>query len=143
MIVAFDVLGIPMPQGSKKAFTANGRAMLKEAGGNRHAAWRNAVADKAREVAEVYGPFAKAPIQATVTFRFPMPKSRTKTQRARITIPKITAPDLDKLLRAVFDGLIAGGLIPDDALITGVRADKIEVVDWYGATITIRQQAQP
>ena len=73
-VIEFTVLGTPHPQGSKKAFAVNGRAIMTEASGG-HAAWRNAVADKARHVATGLGcgPL-DGPLALTVLFRFPMPK---------------------------------------------------------------------
>lgn len=133
-MISFDVLGVPMPQGSKRAFVANGRAMMKETGGNKHAQWRNAVADKAREARDEHGAIV-GPVRAVVEFRFPMPKSRPKATRLLGTAPKLTAPDIDKLLRAVFDGLQAGALIPDDSLVVSVVATKVEVTDWFGAHV--------
>lgn len=134
---ALEVLGTPMPQGSKKAFAVHGRAMVKESNTLGHARWRNAVADKAREAASIVGRL-DGPLRVDITYRFPMPKSRGARALARKIGWKITAPDRDKLDRAVNDGLVAGGLIRDDALICDGRSIKIEVVDgWTGALITI------
>ncbi len=144
MSSAFDIIGTPKPQGSKRAFTANGRAMMKESGGNAFAAWRNAVADKARAEAERLGGCYDVPLRLDVTFRFPMPKSRRAALRRLGMIPKTTAPDTSKLVRALEDGLQAGGLIRDDALIADLHAVKIEVWDngdgdaWTGAAVAIR-----
>ena len=66
-----------------------------------------------------------------------MPKSRPKKVRERGYAPKTTAPDLDKLVRAVCDALQAGGLITSDARIATLTARKREVVGWTGATITL------
>jgi crossover junction endodeoxyribonuclease RusA len=143
MVITFEVLGIPMPQGSKKAFVANGRAMMKESGGDKHAQWRNAVANAAKDVAghdDVSAPLDAA-MHVVLDFRFPMPKSRTKSQRAQGEIAKTTAPDVDKLARAVLDGLQAGGLIRDDALVSALVVTKSEVVGWSGVTITIKEYA--
>lgn len=134
MSVSFDVIGTPMPQGSKRAFAVKGRAMMTEAGGLKHAAWRNAVADAAKAVAADAGCF-DAPLYARLAFRFPMPKSRTKAQHAAGRIHKTTAPDIDKLQRAVFDGLQAAGLIRDDAQICSVNAYKHEVTGWTGVEV--------
>lgn len=145
-LIEFEVIGIPAPQGSKKAFSVNGRAMMKESSGG-HAAWRNAVAEKAREVAgvalcNIAEPF-DGPLGLSIEFRFPMPKSRAKWQRDRGRIFKTTAPDTSKLVRCVEDGLQAAGLIADDARFCTIEASKVEVVGWTGAVITITREDQP
>ena len=37
------------------------------------------------------------------------------------------------------DSLTASGLIKDDARIVALRAMKVEVVDWTGATISVHE----
>lgn len=142
MIVRFDVIGDPKPQGSKKAFVANGRAIMTE--GNTHAAWRNQVADAARQAAIglllCEAPL-DGPLEARVEFRFAMPKSRPKRVRDQGESPKTTAPDVDKLVRTVFDGLQAGGLIADDSRVWRVVASKVETTGWTGCTITLAATA--
>lgn len=135
MTVTFDVIGIPKPQGSMKAFAVGGRARVKPSGGADFAAWRNAVADAARKVAGDTP--MEGPLKLTVTFQFPMPASRPKAMRANGVGWKTTAPDLDKLVRTIGDALTASGLIRDDALIAELSAIKAEVTSWTGATITV------
>lgn len=141
-MIQFEVLGTPAPQGSKKAYAVKGRAFVKESNPLGHAQWRNAVASAAKDQATFHGQQLGALI-TYIEFRFPMPKSRTKAQRESGCIAKTTAPDIDKLQRAVFDGLIAGGLIGDDALIAVVSASKYEVTGWTGAVITLTSLEQP
>lgn len=144
VLVEFEVIGIPAPQGSKKAFVANGRAMMKESSGG-HAAWRNLVAQAAHDIAghdDIPAPF-DGPLGVSIEFRFPMPKSRSKTQRAAGRIAKTTAPDTSKLVRCVEDGLQAAGLIVDDARFCAIEACKVEVVGWTGAVITITREDTP
>lgn len=135
----FDVLGIPKPQGSKKAFSANGRAMLKESGGLSHAAWRNAVAEAAQREASSHPDTPhQGPLVVSITYRFPMPLSRPKLIRNIGIAWKTTSPDIDKLDRCINDGLMAGGLIKDDATICVMYSRKVEIADgWVGATIII------
>jgi Holliday junction resolvase RusA-like endonuclease len=155
VLVEFEVLGTPMSQGSKKAFVANGRAMMKESSGG-HAAWRNAVARAAKDIVDTaiaewaemegglnFGYPLDGPLGLSVEFRFPMPKSRPKTDRHRGRIFKTTAPDTSKLIRCIEDGLQAGGLIVDDARFCAIEACKVEVVGWIGATITITREDHP
>ena len=67
--ITFEVFGIPRPQGSKKAFSADGRAMMKESGGLDHARWRNAVADAAKNAADsLPGPLS-GPLRLDIVYR--------------------------------------------------------------------------
>ena len=140
-LVAFDVYGTPKPQGSKQAFNAaNGFARLKESGGAGFAAWRNAVAEAAHRQAELHGALDGA-LRLTVVFTFAMPPSTIrKAHRIAGWRWKTTEPDTDKLLRAIGDGVSAGGLVRNDAHFADVHASKLEVLDGpIGARITIEQ----
>ena len=141
----FDVLGIPKPQGSKKAFSANGRAMLKESGGLSHAAWRNAVAEAAQREASSHSDAPhQGPLVVSIIYRFPMPLSRPKLIRNIGIAWKTTSPDIDKLDRCINDGLMAGGLIKDDATICVMYSRKVEIANnWVGATIIISTPLHP
>lgn len=130
----FDVMGHPTPQGSKRRM---GNGMMVEAGGARLANWRSAVAEAAHRVAPDRP--LDGPLTLEVVFRFSMPASRPKAIRIEGWCVKSSAPDLDKLVRSLADGLTAGGLIQDDARICSLRATKLEVVGWTGAQVTINQ----
>ena len=142
-MITFEVVGLPKPQGSKVAFNAGGRARMKESGGAEHAAWRNQVAQVARDIAQhadVLGFIAPldGALELSILFRFPMPASRSKATRALGEVAKTTAPDLSKLIRAVEDSLTAAGLIADDARIARYgRMSKVETTGWTGCTIEI------
>ena len=135
-VVAFEVVGVPVQQGSKR-HVGNG-VMIEAANG--HRAWRHAVATEARQVADgrTDTPL-DGPLCLSVRFRFPMPASRPKrTQRIGIGW-KLSAPDLDKLVRSIGDALTEGGLIRDDARIGMVLASKVETTDWSGAEIKLHR----
>lgn len=139
----FEIIGLPAPQGSKSAVMIGGKARLIEgkgsAGRNRHKDWRTTVASVARDVADTT-PEAPldGPLHLDVIFRFPMPASRKKADLARGWAWKTSAPDLDKLVRTLGDGLTAGGLIRDDARFAIVTAEKREVTGWTGALVIIK-----
>jgi Holliday junction resolvase RusA-like endonuclease len=133
-LAEFNILGIPTPQGSKTRMP-NG-AMIEgssTSGRLKHKSWRAAVAEAAQEHA-LSEPI-DGPLWLVVTFRFPMPTSRPKAVREAGKAPKTTAPDLDKLIRALGDGLTQGGLIRDDARIHRIQANKVEVIGWSGAEV--------
>jgi len=144
VLARFQVLGTPRPQGSKRSFVAaGGQVRTVESNATSHARWRNAVADKAYEItqAEPGGFPLDGPLAIEATFRFPCATTRRKRAvNLGGTLPYISAPDLDKLLRAVLDALEQSGLVTNDARFTTVFATKLEVVDaWTGADITIRR----
>jgi Holliday junction resolvase RusA-like endonuclease len=137
--VTLTIVGDPKPQGSKTAFNAkNGQARTKESGGIGFAAWRNAVAEAAVRARFDLGVTLDGPLRLDVAFRFRMPKTRPAAVRRASEALKTTAPDLSKLVRALEDGLQAGGLITDDARICHLVCTKTEVLDgWVGAQVTI------
>ena len=136
-MITFEVVGTPRTQGSKKAFNANGAAMLKEAGGLEHARWRNAVADAAKAIADTLSQPLSGPLRLDVVYRFTMPASRPKAARTAGQAWKTTAPDRDKLDRLVYDALQASGLITNDAQICAGESVKYEVIGWQGCSITV------
>lgn len=141
-MIRFKILGMPSAQGGMRAVnTARGARMIT-AGGTGLKSWRTAVAETAEVAAFDYG-CQTMPLEVIVVFRLPMPKSAPRHDKEAGRRLRARTPDLDKLLRALFDGLTAGGLIADDALIARVAATKTEVWEsWIGADVTI-QEAVP
>ena len=143
----YFVGGTPKPQGSKKAMIAknSGRVITKDAS-DKLAVWRNDVAEATRrnlEKREVEAPMTGA-AYLTVGFFYQAPKvlarQYTRTfekggypaiQRrwAHLIGPmgllfKAYGDDIDKLLRAVCDALMAGGAIKDDKQIVHIVGQK-------------------
>lgn len=139
----FRVYGSPVPQsGTRIVPTAVGPRGIST-GGVGLEAWRQSVANEA-SIQWVDGRRHLGPVAVEIEFRFPMPASRLVRQKNAGSIPKTTQPDLDKLLRAVFDSLRQGGLLLDDAQITEVHASKVEWHEsWYGAEIVVRDLWTP
>jgi len=136
-MTAFDVYGVPKPQGSARAFVANGKARITATGGTGFAAWRNAVADAARSAHGDQAPL-DGPLRLTIAFRFPMPAARKKVDRERGWCWHTVAPDIDKLTRLVADALTAAGVIVDDARICSLLVTATEVHQaWTGAHVAI------
>ena len=132
-ICQFTVLGLPQPQGSKRLVRPG--VMIESADVR---PWRQAVAHEARRAAAVLedAPLDR-PLCLAVQFRFAVPKVRRKAAVAAGGLWKVTAPDTDKLARAVGDALTDSGLIVDDSRLALVLASKVEVEGWTGATITL------
>jgi Holliday junction resolvase RusA-like endonuclease len=126
--IAFTVIGVAQPQGSAKAFVpfawAAAAVRRKQApraivthDNPRVKGWQQLVAEQAQSV--VGDALFMGPVVLTVTFRLPRP----------ISLPKHTqhhtkTPDLDKLVRAIGDGL-TGVVFLDDKQIVDLHARKI------------------
>lgn len=104
--------GIPAAQGSKRH--VGGGRMIESS--RAVGPWREAV--RAETQRAVAGPF-DGPLQVQLHFWLPRPKSLAKT-----VIHPAKRPDIDKLARAVLDGLTAGGAWKDDAQVVQLAARK-------------------
>jgi crossover junction endodeoxyribonuclease RusA len=113
-VIEFWVSGRPAPQGSKR-HVGNGRMIEMSAAVG---PWREAVRGEAQRYCAA--PLA-GPVRVSVTFCLIAPKS------TRRTTPHVR-PDLDKLVRAVLDGLTMAGAFGDDGQVTEIIARKA-----YGA----------
>lgn len=110
--VIFSIEGEPVPQGSKKGFVIGRRAVLVDDNKEKLKPWRAKVA-----AASDLGVTFTVPVFVGVVFFLP----RGKTVKRALPSVK---PDLDKLFRALGDGMTAGGLIADDALIVSKFVHK-------------------
>jgi Holliday junction resolvase RusA-like endonuclease len=131
--LSFRVLGVPVPQGSKKGYVVGGRAVLVESN-KALMPWRDSVAAAALE-AHQGGPMEGA-LHCDLHFRMPRPKTARKSM-----VFHATRPDLDKLTRAVFDALTISGVIRDDAQIASLFVDKTLALQhdpWTGCTVDLR-----
>ena len=117
--LSFTAYGVPAPQGSTRAFMRPGmKHPVVTADCKRTKPWRQAIVDASREVMAGRVPLG-GPVEVRVVFYLPRPKSAPK----RITEPA-KLPDLDKLIRALFDALTAAGVWRDDAQVVQVDARK-------------------
>ena len=145
--VKFTVIGVPSQQAGMRSVpikTKSGKQFTRQitTGGKNLKSWRAEVSDAAMAEVERVG-CMHGPLYVRMEFRFPMPKSRPKWMRDRGIAIKVSAPDTDKLIRAIGDSLTVAGLIPDDAPIADVRATKVEVWEaWTGVVIEIVQLDQ-
>lgn len=123
--------GKPTPQGSKKAFVINGRAILVDAsGGNK--AWRKIVTQTIR----AHKDYIPLPGAVNVSLAFYMEKSKTNKKQFMTQ-----APDVDKLARSVLDGITDSDIIEDDSRIIYLTARKLWAeVGEPGVLVTIWQE---
>ena len=126
------VQGVPAPQGSKTAYSgtrANGSRYTNvvESGKAKLEPWRAYVTAAA---AGRGGAPPGAVVRVEVVFYLPRPRAHYGTGRnagmLKQAAPSFCAkkPDVDKLLRAVLDGLTDSGLIHDDAQVASCYAVK-------------------
>jgi crossover junction endodeoxyribonuclease RusA len=132
MSIVIRVNGIPAPQGSKVRTKFGMREASKAVG-----PWRDAVRTETQRVMEVAalalrdGGVMPGPVEVRVNFYLGRPKGHYGTGRNAGTIkasaPDYPAglPDLDKLCRAVLDGLTAGGAWRDDGQVVVLMALKL------------------
>jgi crossover junction endodeoxyribonuclease RusA len=122
--IAFQVRGVPVTQGSKRAFVIKGtnRAVLTESGGQAHRDWRTRVAAAAQDAADGRE-LIDGPVVVSLHFRLPRPASAPKRKR---TWPiKARSGDVDKLARCCLDAF-TGVLFRDDSQVVKLVVSK----DW-------------
>ena len=108
------VPGKAEPQGSKKAFVINGRAVLVDAsGGNK--AWRKLVT----EAIKSHKDYIRFPGAVNVSLSFFM--QRAKSNKTTLMAQK---PDIDKLARSVLDAMTDSMVIEDDARVIYLTVSK-------------------
>lgn len=145
-MIRFRVNGTPAPQGSKR-HVGNGRMveMSKAVGPWREAvraeavaAWKAAAAEA--EAAALDGYISgletlmrirDGAVSVTLVFVMARPKAHYGTGRNSGTVkdsaPRFPAgrPDIDKLARAVLDGLVMGGVMADDGQVASLSCCKV------------------
>jgi len=122
--IEFFVAGDPVPQGSTKAFYIKKleRVVTTHTNANTES-WRNRIATEAQHTNELrpqsfFTDDRRMGYEVSLEFVFNRPKSTPKKWRLNTK-----RPDLDKLVRAVLDG-ITSILIPDDSQVVRICAGK-------------------
>ena len=132
--VSWVVDGLPVPQGSLRAFMAGGRPVITYTAREPLAVWRDAVRDGCPILEPSMGPWSVA-----VTFRMKRPSGH-RGARGQL-LPRFdearptNRPDIDKLARAVLDALTMR-VWRDDAQVVQLCARK-EYADTPGAVIEV------
>lgn len=126
--IAFSVIGIPAPQGSKRHV---GHGILIESS-KKVGPWRDDVRAEAIDAMDGAAPFA-GPVDVWITFEFIRPPSAPKSR----VLPSVR-PDLDKLVRSTLDALKSAGVYGDDSQVTDLTARKRYGLR-SGATVTVRE----
>jgi len=119
--LAFTVPGVPVPQGSKKAFIKGKRAVIVDDNALILKPWRAKVRDAAETVLAGRPGFPDA-VYVLLDFHMPRPPS---VKRARPSV----RPDVDKLTRAILDSLTDSGVLKDDGQVVSVHSKKFYADD--------------
>jgi Holliday junction resolvase RusA-like endonuclease len=123
------VPGVPVPQGSLRAFTRNGHAWATS-DNPRTRPWKAAVTSEAAQIVEAAGlanpAYEHRPVAVAITFRFPRPRGHFGKRGLLPSAPAqmTTMPDIDKLVRAVLDAL-TGIVWRDDAQVVVLDIRKV------------------
>jgi Holliday junction resolvase RusA-like endonuclease len=119
-VITFTTYGVPIPQGSTKAFYIPklGRSVITNDNAKTKP-WRHAIVAAAQEAVSGRAPLEDVALEVHVLFYLPRPASAPK----RVTEPA-KKPDVDKLLRALLDALTAAGVWRDDAQVIATFARK-------------------
>ena len=123
-VVTFFVNGVPQPQGSKTGFVQGGRAVIVDKNPKLLKPWRAEIGRVAAAAWAEYGPGSPldGAVQVKAVFVFERPKSVKREH------PSVR-PDVDKLARALLDGITdAGAVWKDDSQVT-----RLDVRKRYGS----------
>ena len=144
----FIVRGLPVAQGSARAFIAGKRAYIATEANNPRSplgAWRTAIATEAR-AAMGDEPLFDGPVSVDVFFGMPRPKSHYLPANNRRIAVELRpdaplahsgTPDLDKLSRAMLDAL-TNVVWRDDGQVAELRARK-GYMDRPGASVRVER----
>jgi Holliday junction resolvase RusA-like endonuclease len=126
--VSLSVSGDPASQGSHAIM----QGRIVQVNSKKHKAWRRAITDEALANLPADWQPIDEPCEAIINFYMPRPKT---VNRPSPSVP----PDLDKLIRAVFDSLKDSGIVADDSRIVRVSARKLYAQGIEpGASIVVR-----
>lgn len=151
------VLGTPIPQGSKTAaVTMKGgkpRAFLRDANGEKLKPWRQEVTTATRNATGATPGFTPydEPLEVQIAFYFTRPGNHFGSGRndhiLKASAPLYVAvtPDVDKLTRAILDGMADGGAFVNDSRVAVLHCRQMYAAAGQppGADITIRPLTHP
>ena len=119
------VYGVPVPQGSARAFTHGSRVVVTSDNKNLKK-WRTYCAFVLRTEIAAHGKY-EGPVEVDLRFYFDRPKSHLNgsgSLRKGYSPSHTVKPDLDKLVRALLDAGTDAGVWHDDAQVVRLTASK-------------------
>ncbi len=118
-MISFFVPGIPIPKGSRKNFICRRTGVIRSKDDNpKTKPWEIAIASVSRGKMSGLLPMA-GPVGMKVTFQMPRRKGTPKSAHWHTK-----KPDVDKLERALLDGLKTGGVFVDDSQVCRIDKEK-------------------
>ena len=147
--LALTVHGQPAPQGSKRHV---GHGVMVEAS-KRLPPWRQAISAAALQACAATGfaPHRTAPYELLCVFTLARPASHYRSGRHSSELKPdapdhpAVMPDVDKLQRALLDGLADGGALTNDSRVVHVNVWKaypgghLDALDAPGAVLLLRR----
>ena len=133
----FTVDGQPVPKGRPRLSTRSGFARAYTPA--KTVAYERKVASAAKEAMAGREPTG-LPVAVSIRLGFQVPASWTKARKAQ-ALEGRTYPgriDVDNVAKAVLDGMLAGGVMVDDALVVDLRVSKRYAID-PGALVAVRE----
>lgn len=129
LLCSFSVRGLPVSEGSKRAFLPKGsdQPVVVSVNARNLAAWRAQVAAAAATAYRAQ-PVDECPVYLWLSFFFARPRSHSKARRFDPWVR--SAPDIEKLVRAVNDAL-QHVLYRNDAQVAVLTATKSYAVDGH------------
>ena len=118
-VMHFTVPGIPVaqprPQVGKRGVYYPGKAIKP---------YKAAIVTAWQALPKPYGAIMHGPVCVSCVFWFPRPAAMTWKTKPMLTVPKITRPDLDNLLKGVLDSL-QHKAFDDDSCVIELRGTKL------------------
>jgi Holliday junction resolvase RusA-like endonuclease len=141
LMLTFRVYGVAMPKGNMRAFLKRGMKFPIVTESNRSVkSWQQLVAEGAsRALQDAPQDLIAFGVRVTVCFYLPRPK---KHHKVGVFVAHCTAPDLDKLSRAVLDALSKVAYY-DDAQVTELVAGKYYTTTNGAAYVDVRVEPAP
>lgn len=138
--LSFTVRGLPVAQGTARAFVAGGKARLATDANRPNSpigAWRAAIRTEAQRAMGARSLIGDG-VRLVVVFTFPRPQNHFGARGLKPSAPTwhTKKPDTDKLLRALFDAMTSV-VFRDDSLVYDVRVAK-RYGDAPGVTVEVR-----
>lgn len=131
--LVIDVVGDPVPQGSKTTVVKNGRHLVIEDNANALRAWRKQIAKAAKaRMAHTGITTFDGPVDVEIVFFMTRPAAAAERAYPHVR------PDVDKLIRAIFDACTYAGVWSDDSRVVDVRGRKRYAGKTAGVRITVR-----
>jgi Holliday junction resolvase RusA-like endonuclease len=121
MGLTFEVVGDPVPQGSKRAFLPPGqtRPVIVDDNKGPLRTWRDTMRSAATDaMGQQPLPYFDGPVAVRLTFRLVQPKTVKRVYPA-------VKPDLDKLVRAALDAFTSARVWQDDAQVVQILTSKV------------------